>query len=109
MAATLSDFGDPIGDRTLVLTLLRGLNGKFRPMVSNLKMRQPFPSFEEASTLLLLEEIDIDDVAASEATGASDPPASSATTALVTAPRPPAERSYAGQGQGGYAGPSQGR
>ncbi|XP_066391955.1 uncharacterized protein [Miscanthus floridulus] len=36
MAATLSDFDDPIGDRTLVLTLLRGLNGKFRPMVSNL-------------------------------------------------------------------------
>ncbi|XP_066358499.1 uncharacterized protein [Miscanthus floridulus] len=29
MAATLSDFSDPIGDRTLVLTLLRGLNGKF--------------------------------------------------------------------------------
>ena len=96
MAATLSDFGDPIGDRTLVLTLLRGLNGKFRPMVSNLKMRQPFPTFEEARTLLLLEEIDIDDVAASEAARASDPPASSAATTLVTAPRPPAGRSYAG-------------
>jgi hypothetical protein len=39
MAATLGDYGDPIRDRTLVLTLLRGLNGKFRPMVSNLKMR----------------------------------------------------------------------
>ena len=98
MAATLSDFGDPIGDRTLVLTLLRGLNGKFRPMVSNLKMRQPFPTFEEARTLLLLEEIDIDNVAASEAAGASDPPASSATTALVTALRSPAGRSYVGQG-----------
>ncbi|XP_066384538.1 uncharacterized protein [Miscanthus floridulus] len=98
MAATLSDFGDPIGDRTLVLTLLRGLNGKFRPMVSNLKMRQPFPTFEEARTLLLLKEIDIDDVATSEAAGALDPPPSSTTTALVTAPRPPAGRSYAGQG-----------
>ena len=103
MAATLSDFGDPIGDRTLVLTLLRGLNGKFRPMVSNLKMRQPFPTFEEARTLLLLEEIDIDDVAASEAAGASDPLA-----ALVTAPRPPAGRSYAGQGQGSHVGHGQG-
>ena len=39
MAATLSDFGDLIGDRTLVLTLLHRLNGKFQPMVSNLKMR----------------------------------------------------------------------
>ncbi|XP_066311060.1 uncharacterized protein [Miscanthus floridulus] len=114
MAATLSDFGDPIGDQTLVLTLLRGLNGKFWPMVSNLKMQQPFPTFEEACTLHLLEEIDIDDVAASEAAGESDPPASSATTALVTAPRPPAGYSYTGQcqgghadhGQGGYAGPS---
>ena len=63
MAATLNDFGDPIGDRTLVLTLLRGLNGKFWPMVSNLKMRQPFPTFEEARTLLL-EEINIDNVVA---------------------------------------------
>ena len=70
-------------------------------MVSNLKMRQPFPTFEEARTLLLLEEIDIDDVAASEAVGASDPPASSATTTLVTAPRPPAGRSYTGLGQSG--------
>ncbi|XP_066341383.1 uncharacterized protein [Miscanthus floridulus] len=96
MAATLSDFYDPIGDRTLVLTLLCGLNGKFRPMVSNLKMRQPFPTFEEARTLLLLEEIDNNDVAASEAAGASDPSASSAITALVTTPRPPAGRSYVG-------------
>ena len=107
MAATLSDFGDPIGDRTLVLTLLRGLNGKFRPMVSNLKMRQPFPTFEETRTLLLLEEIDIDDVAASEAAGASDPLASSATTALL-ASRPPAGCSYVGLGQGGHVGHGQG-
>ena len=108
MAATLSDFDDPIEDRTLVLTLLHRLSGKFRPMVSNLKMWQPFPTFEEARTLLLLEEIDIDNVAASEAAGASDTLASSATTALVTAPRPPAGRSYAGQGQGSHAGHGQG-
>ncbi|XP_066373231.1 uncharacterized protein [Miscanthus floridulus] len=108
MAATLSDFGDLIGDRTLVLTLLRGLNGKFRPMVSNLKLRQPFPTFEEARTLLLLEEIDIDDVAASEAAGALDPPPSSVTTALITTPCPPAGRSYAGQGQVSHAGHGQG-
>jgi hypothetical protein len=105
MAATLGDYGDPIGDRTLVLTLLRGLNGKFRPMVSNLKMRQPFPTFEEARTLLLLEEIDIDDIAASEAAGASDPPASSTSTALVAAPRPPTGR----HGQDGQGGHGQGR
>jgi hypothetical protein len=95
MTATLGDYGDPIGDRTLVLTLLRGLNGKFRPMVSKLKMRQPFPTFEEACTLLLLEEIDIDDIAASEAAGATTPPASSTSTALVAAPCPPTGQSSA--------------
>lgn len=109
MVATLSDFGDPIGDRTLVLTLLRGLNGKFRPMVSNLKMRQPFPTFEEARTLLLLEEIDIDDIAAGEAAGTSDPLASSTSTALVAAPHPPAGRPHGGHGQGNQAGHGQGR
>jgi hypothetical protein len=44
MAAFLKEFGDPIGDRQLVLTLLRGLNAKFRHMVSNLKMQRPFPT-----------------------------------------------------------------
>ena len=72
MAATLTEFSD----RTLILTLLLS---KFRPMVSNLKMRQPFPTFEEARTLLLLEEIDLDDVAAE-----TDPPL--APSALVAAP-----------------------
>jgi len=43
MAASLNEFGDPIGDRQLVLTLLRGLNGKFRHMVSNLKDAAPVP------------------------------------------------------------------
>ena len=91
MAATLSDFGD----RTLVLTLLRGLSDKFWPMVTNLKMRQPFPTFKEARTLLLLEEIDIDDIAAGN--DAPPPPASSA---LVAAPRTPS----GGSGQGHNSG-----
>ena len=62
MAASLKEFGDPVGDRQLVLTLLRGLNGKFRHMVSNLRMQRPFPTFTEARTLLLLEEIDVNDL-----------------------------------------------
>lgn len=60
MATSLAEFGDPIGDRQMVLTLLRGLNGKLRHMVSILKMHRPFPSFAEARTHLLLEEIDLD-------------------------------------------------
>jgi hypothetical protein len=31
-------------------------------MVSNLKMQRPFPTFSEARTLLLLEELDINDI-----------------------------------------------
>jgi hypothetical protein len=59
MAASLAEFGDPIDDRQMVLTLLRGLGGKFRQMVSILKMHRPFPTFAEARAHLLLElEID---------------------------------------------------
>jgi hypothetical protein len=60
MVASLAEFGDPIGDRQMVLTLLRGLSGKFRHMVSILKMQRPFPTFAEARTHLLLEEVDVD-------------------------------------------------
>ena len=74
MAASLREFGDPVGDRTLVLTLLRGLSEKFRPMVTNIKLRQPFPSFSEARTLLLLEEIDINDFAGDAGRGRTGAP-----------------------------------
>ena len=52
-----------MGDDTLVLMLLHGLNGMFCRMVSNLKMQCPFLTFEEAHTKLLLEEIDINNAA----------------------------------------------
>lgn len=76
MAANLKDFGDPVGDRTLVLTLLRGLSGKFRLIVTNIKLHQPFPTFAEARTFLLLEEIDLDDVAGTTNTPPAPPPPS---------------------------------
>jgi hypothetical protein len=44
----------------MVLTLLRGLSGKFRHMVPILKLQRPFPTFAAARTYLLLEETDID-------------------------------------------------
>ena len=46
MAASLTEFGDPIGDRQLVLTLFHGLNAKSHHMVSNMKMQRPFPMFD---------------------------------------------------------------
>jgi hypothetical protein len=62
----------------MVLTLLRGLNGKFRHMMTILKMHRPFPTFAEARTHLLLEELEID----------ARPP--SPPVALVTTPQQPA-------------------
>jgi len=105
MAATLRDFGDPVGDRTLVLTLLRGLSAKFRPMVTNIKLRQPFPTFTEARTLLLLEEIDLNDVTAD-----TEPPPAPAPSALVTDSSSPVARapSTRGSSTGGGQGTSSG-
>ncbi|XP_072150639.1 uncharacterized protein [Setaria viridis] len=97
MAASLAEFGDPIGDRQMVLTLLRGLSGKYRHMVSILKMHRSFPTFAEARTHLLLEEIDID----------ARPP--SPPSALVaTTPAPPAA-THARQARSSQAAPFPGQ
>jgi hypothetical protein len=85
MAASLREFGDPVGDRTLVLTLLRGLSEKFRPMVTNIKLRQSFPSFSEARTLLLLEEIDLNDFAGDASTSSSSTTPTAGAPALLAA------------------------
>ncbi|XP_072954293.1 uncharacterized protein [Typha angustifolia] len=82
MAASLAEFGDPIGDRQMVLTLLRGLNGKFRHMVTILKMHRPFPTFTEARTHLLLEELEID-------ARPPSPPAALVMTPVASGPTPP--------------------
>jgi hypothetical protein len=60
MDASLAEFGDPIGDRQMVLTILRGLSGKFHHMVSILKMQRSFPTFVEAHMHLLHEVVDVD-------------------------------------------------
>ncbi|XP_066333699.1 uncharacterized protein [Miscanthus floridulus] len=108
MAATLRDFDDLVGDRTLVLTLLRSLSSKFRPMVTNIKLRQPFPTFAEARTLLLLEEIDLNDVAANtDLPPAPAPPALVANSSGSAAPSShgaPGHGSSSGGGQGNSGG-----
>ncbi|XP_062221362.1 uncharacterized protein LOC133920806 [Phragmites australis] len=57
MVDGLADLSEPITDRTLVLTLLKGLNEKFRHLQTILPMQKPFPTFVEARSQLLLEEI----------------------------------------------------
>ena len=63
----------------MVLTLLRGLGGKFCHMVSILKMHRLFPTFAEARAHLLLEDMEID-----------ARPLSSPSALVTTTPRPAA-------------------
>ncbi|XP_062178385.1 uncharacterized protein LOC133883168 [Phragmites australis] len=57
MADALGDLGEPVQDRTLDLSVLRGLNEKFGYMAALLKRQKLFPSFIEVRNDLLLEEI----------------------------------------------------
>jgi hypothetical protein len=66
MASALDEFGDPVSDRTLVMKMIRGLNGTFLHMMSHVKLHRPFSMFNEARTLLFLEEIDLKDVVGDE-------------------------------------------
>jgi len=75
MADALRDLDEPVQDRTLVLNLLRGLNGRFEAIGLHLRRGHPFPTFLQARNDLLLEELNM------EATA----PATALTTA-TTAP-----------------------
>jgi hypothetical protein len=57
MADSLSNLGEPILDRTLVLSVLRGLNEKFAYMGTILKRQKSFPSFVEVKNDLMVKEI----------------------------------------------------
>jgi hypothetical protein len=59
MANALGDLGEAVLGRTLVLTTLRGLNGRFSHMVSLLKWQSPFSIFVEVCNDLQLEEIEM--------------------------------------------------
>lgn len=59
MADALRDLGEPVIDRTLVLNLLRGLNGCFEAIGLHLRRGHPFPTFLQAPNDLLLQEINM--------------------------------------------------
>lgn len=52
----LANVDAPITERTLVTYLLNGLNGKYDNIINVIMHRQPFPTFEEARSMLILEE-----------------------------------------------------
>jgi hypothetical protein len=54
---TLADVDEPVTDRTLTLQLIRGLNRRYQVMATVLPMQIPFPTFVQARSRLLLEEI----------------------------------------------------
>jgi hypothetical protein len=75
MADALRGFGEDIPDRTLVLNVIRGLNEKFAPIGIHLLRAKPFPTFLEARTELLLEELTM-----------GKPASDSSTALLASAP-----------------------
>jgi len=59
MADGLADLGHPVEDRTLVLSVLRGLNERFEYMAALIKRQRPFPSFVIVRSDLELEEMNM--------------------------------------------------
>lgn len=57
LADALADVDEPITDRTLTLQMLRGLSRRFQVIATVLPMQSPFPTFNQARSRLLLEEI----------------------------------------------------
>nr|XP_020199994.1 uncharacterized protein LOC109785819 [Aegilops tauschii subsp. strangulata] len=84
----LADVDEPVTDRTLTLPLLRGLSRRYQVIATVIPMQTPFPSFNQARSRLLLEEITQD------ARDRSD-----GSTALAIGPG-------GGGGSGGSSGPS---
>jgi hypothetical protein len=89
MADFLGDLGEHVPDRTLVLSVLRGLNEKFVYMGAILKRQKPFPSFTEVKNDLLVEEISMARPSAPSQALVATAPRSSAGPAqgYATAPR----------------------
>ena len=59
MADALGDLGEVVTDRTLVLNIICGLNERFASIGMHLQRGRPFPTFLEARTDLLLEELNM--------------------------------------------------
>ena len=57
LADALEDVGKRVTDQSLTLQLIRGLNRKFHVMATLLPMQWPFPTFVQARSRLLMEEI----------------------------------------------------
>jgi hypothetical protein len=96
MADGLGDMRKVVLDRTLILTILRGLNGCFSHMVALLKWQWPFPTFIAVRNDLQLEEIKLASkmrssmmaLVASIAEAGRVPPATPSVPSPICAPAP---------------------
>ena len=57
LADNLRDVGQPVHEENQVLNMLRGLNQKFSHAISTITSKDPLPSFLQACSTLLLEEL----------------------------------------------------
>jgi hypothetical protein len=98
MADSLADLGEPVSDRTLVLNVIRGLAVRFEGVGRLIRLTRDFPTFLEARSALILEELTMDQC-----------PSATSTTLITSGSKPPAggfsssDRTLAKQ-QGGGAG-----
>ncbi|XP_062192409.1 uncharacterized protein LOC133895901 [Phragmites australis] len=60
LSDALRDVDQPVIDQTLVLTMIKGMNPKHKHLSALLPMMSPFPSFIQARSLLLLDELNDD-------------------------------------------------
>lgn len=56
LSDALADVDQPVSDETLVLQMILCLNSKFATIGTILPMQQPFPTFIQVRSMLLLEE-----------------------------------------------------
>ncbi|XBI74560.1 hypothetical protein VPH35_068078 [Triticum aestivum] len=59
LAGALADVDEEVTDRALTLQLLRGLSRRYQIIATVLPMQNPFPTFVQARSRLLLEEISL--------------------------------------------------
>ncbi|XP_045090696.1 uncharacterized protein [Aegilops tauschii subsp. strangulata] len=70
LSDAMADVGEPVTDRSLTLQLVRGLSRRFHVMATLLPMQVPFPTFNQARSRLLLEEISLGERERTEGAGA---------------------------------------
>jgi hypothetical protein len=82
MADSLADLSESVNDRTLVLNIICSLVERFEGVGRHLRLARDFPTFLEARSTLILEELTMDQC-----------PSSTSTALLASGSKPPASGS----------------